>query len=118
MEARRRVIEGFAVSRGGEALARFTEVESGRRADRLELAKALHLVKVTGAKLVIAKLDRLSWKAALLLALRDGGVRFKAVDMPQANDLTVGVSALIAQAESPWDDRTAALADWRQLCAA
>ena len=99
LEAQRKVIEDFAASRGCEVLARFTEVESGRNADRPELAKALHLAKVTGATLVIAKLDRLSRNAAFLLALRDSGVRFMAVDMPEANDLTVGIMALVAQAE-------------------
>jgi DNA invertase Pin-like site-specific DNA recombinase len=97
--AQRKVIEDFAASRGAEVLARFTEVESGRKADRPELAKALHLAKVTGATLVIAKLDRLSRNAAFLLALRNSGVRFVAVDMPEANDLTVGIMALVAQAE-------------------
>lgn len=99
LEAQRKVIEDFAASRGAEVLARFTEVESGRKADRPELAKALHLAKVTGATLIIAKLDRLSRNAAFLLALRDSGVRFVAVDMPEANDLTVGIMALVAQAE-------------------
>ena len=99
LEAQRKVIEEFAASRGAEVLARFTEVESGRKADRPELAKALHLAKVTGATLVIAKLDRLSRNAAFLLALRDSGVRFLACDMPEANDLTVGIMALVAQAE-------------------
>lgn len=47
----------------------------------------------------IAKLDRLSRKAAFLLALRDSGVRFVAVDMPEANALTVGIMALVAQDE-------------------
>jgi DNA invertase Pin-like site-specific DNA recombinase len=99
LEARRKVIEDFAASRGAEVLAWFTEVESGRKADRPELQKALHLAKVTVATLVIAKLDRLSRNAAFLLALRDSGVRFVAVDMPEANDLTVGIMALVAQAE-------------------
>jgi DNA invertase Pin-like site-specific DNA recombinase len=99
LEAQRKVIEDFAASRGAEVLARFTEVESGRKADRSELVKALHLAKVTGATLVIAKLDRLSRNAAFLLALRDSGVRFVAVDMPEANDLTVGIMSLVAQAE-------------------
>jgi DNA invertase Pin-like site-specific DNA recombinase len=99
LEAQRKVIEDFAISRGAEVLARFTEVESGRKADRPELLKALHLAKVTGATLVIAKLDRLSRNAAFLLELRDSGVRFVAVDMPEANDLTVGLMAPVAQAE-------------------
>lgn len=99
LEAQRRAIDDHARSRGAEVLARFTEVESGRRADRPELAKALHLARVTGAVLVIAKLDRLSRNAAFLLALRDAGVRFVACDMPEANDLTVGIMALVAEAE-------------------
>ncbi len=48
---------------------------------------------------MIAKLDRLSRNAAFLLTLRDSGVRFVAADMPDANELTVGVMALIAQHE-------------------
>ena len=54
---------------------------------------------MTGATLVIAKLDRLSRNAAFLLTLRDSGVRFAAVDLPEANDLTVGIMALVAQQE-------------------
>jgi len=74
-------------------------VESGRRNDRPELEKALGLAKLTGATLVIAKLDRLSRNAAFLLTLRDSGVRLVACDMPEANDLTVGIMALVAQQE-------------------
>ena len=99
LEAQRHSIDAFAASRNAEVLARFTEVESGRNPDRPELTKALHLSKITGATLVIAKLDRLSRNAAFLLTLRDSGVRFLAVDLPEANDLTVGIMALVAQAE-------------------
>jgi DNA invertase Pin-like site-specific DNA recombinase len=60
LEAQRKAIDDFVTSRGAEIIARFTEVESGRLADRPELAKALHLAKVTGATLLIAKLDRIS----------------------------------------------------------
>nr|WP_241239872.1 recombinase family protein [Silicimonas algicola] len=51
-------------------MARFTEVESGGKNERPELVKALTLAKLTGATLVIAKLDRLSRNAAFLLTLR------------------------------------------------
>ncbi|WP_284154959.1 recombinase family protein [Algicella marina] len=78
---------------------RFTEIESGRKTDRPKLAEALGLARLTGATLVIAKLDRLSRNAAFLLTLRDSGVRFVAVDMPEANDLTVGIMALVAEQE-------------------
>lgn len=99
LEAQRGTIDAFAASRHAEVLARFTEVESGRNPDRPELGKAIRLARLTGATLVIAKLDRLSRNAAFLLTLRDSGVRFLAVDVPEANDLTVGIMALVAQQE-------------------
>ena len=99
LAAQRAAIDAFVAGRAGHLAGRFTEVESGRKADRPELTKALELARLTGATLVIAKLDRLSRNAAFLLALRDSGVRFLACDMPEANDLTVGVMALVAEAE-------------------
>lgn len=99
LAAQTAAIARFAAERGAVLLASLTEVESGRMNDRPELARALHLARVTGATLVIARLDRLSRNAAFLLALRDSGVRFLACDMPEANDLTVGIMALVAEAE-------------------
>jgi DNA invertase Pin-like site-specific DNA recombinase len=99
LDAQAIAIRSYAERVRGQVLATFTEVESGKANDRPELAKALHLARVTGATLVIAKLDRLSRNAAFLLTLRDSGVRFVAADMPDANELTVGVMALIAQHE-------------------
>lgn len=99
LDAQTRAIEDFAQARSAEVVGSFTEVESGKQDDRPELSKALHLAKVTGATLVIAKLDRLSRNAAFLLTLRDSGVKFMAADLPDANDLTVGIMALVAQQE-------------------
>lgn len=99
LEAQERSIQEYARTKDAILVGAFTEVESGKLNDRPELGKALHLAKVTGATLVIAKLDRLSRNAAFLLTLRDSGVRFVAADMPEANDLTVGVMALVAQQE-------------------
>lgn len=99
LEAQRTAIVGYAQRAGGQVLESFTEIESGKNNQRPELAKALHLAKITGAVLVIAKLDRLSRNAAFLLTLRDSGVKFIAADMPDANDLTVGIMALVAQQE-------------------
>jgi DNA invertase Pin-like site-specific DNA recombinase len=48
---------------------------------------------------VIAKLDRLSRDATFLLGLQKAGVRFVAADMPEANELVVGIMAVVAQAE-------------------
>lgn len=99
LEAQRHAIETFCATRGCKMLAQFTEVESGKGNDRPELIKALHLAKVTGCTLVIAKLDRLSRNAAFLMTLKDAGVDFVCADMPDANSLTIGIMALIAQQE-------------------
>lgn len=99
LEAQRVAIDAYAEQRRGKVIETFTEIESGQVNARPELAKALHLAKITGATLLIAKLDRLSRNAAFLLTLRDSGVHFVAADMPDANDLTVGIMALVAQQE-------------------
>jgi DNA invertase Pin-like site-specific DNA recombinase len=100
LEAQRVAVEALCVARQWDIIAPpFTEVESGKRADRPELLKAIDRCRVTGATLVVAKLDRLSRNAAFLLTLRDSGVAFVAADMPDANNLTVGIMALVAQQE-------------------
>lgn len=99
LAAQRSAIDAYASQRRYTELQTFKEVESGKQNARPELAKALHLAKVTGATLVIAKLDRLSRNAAFLLTLRDSGVKFVAADLPDANELTVGIMALVAQQE-------------------
>ena len=99
LEAQSAAIRTYAERFGTSVIGSFTEVESGKVNNRPELTKAIHLARVTGATLVIAKLDRLSRNAVFLLTLRDSGVRFVAADMPDANELTVGVMALIAQHE-------------------
>lgn len=99
LDAQRSAIQGYTESKGAVLVREFVEVESGKVNTRPKLAEALHLAKVTGSILVIAKLDRLSRNAAFLLALRDSGVRFVAADMPDANELTVGIMALVAQQE-------------------
>jgi len=78
----------------------FVEVESGKHADRPQLAAAFQLCRLTGGKLVIAKLDRLSRDAHFLLGLEKAGVDFVAADMPQANRLTIGIMAVMAE-EAP-----------------
>jgi DNA invertase Pin-like site-specific DNA recombinase len=100
LEAQREAVQRFICSRGGKTIGpEFVEVESGKRADRPQLAKALNRCRVTGAILVVAKLDRLSRNAAFLMTLRDSGVEFVAADLPEANTMTVGVMAVVAQHE-------------------
>src|SRR4029078_8712556 len=64
-----------------------------------KLAEAMALCRLHNATLVIAKLDRLSRDAHFLLGLQKAGVRFVAADMPEANEMVVGIMAVIAQGE-------------------
>lgn len=80
-------------------LAEFTEVESGAKRDRPQLERALRHCRITGATLLIAKLDRLSRNAHFLLGLQEAGVKFVAADMPEANEMVVGIMAVMAQHE-------------------
>lgn len=99
LDAQWAAIQAYATQVRGTVIERFTEIESGKSNGRPELAKALQLAKLTGGVLVIAKLDRLSRNAAFLLTLRDSDVHFIAADMPDANELTVGIMALVAEQE-------------------
>ena len=99
LEAQREAVDRYLNGGAWELVEEFVEVESGKRGDRPQLARALHLCKVTGATLVIAKLDRLSRDAHFLLGLQKAGVQFVAADMPEANEFTVGIMALVAQHE-------------------
>lgn len=82
-----------------ELLREITETESGGKNDRPKLLEALSLCKQTGATLIIAKLDRLSRNAAFLLGLQDSKTPFVCVDFPDANELTIGILAVMAQHE-------------------
>lgn len=99
LEAQRRAVSDFLSGDTGAVVGEFEEVESGKRSDRPELAKAVALCRMTGARLLIARLDRLSRDAHFLLGLEKAGVEFTAADMPFANRLTVGILALVAQEE-------------------
>jgi DNA invertase Pin-like site-specific DNA recombinase len=99
MDAQRHSVLNYLDGGNWKLIAEFAEVETGKRSDRQELAKAIALCRKERATLVIAKLDRLARNAAFLLNLRDSGVDFIAVDMPHADRFTVGIMALVAEKE-------------------
>lgn len=99
LEAQERAVTDYLNGGHWKLVGRFVETESGKVNDRPELAKALAACRVHKATLVIAKLDRLSRDAHFLLGLQKDETEFVAVDMPNANRLTVGIMALVAQQE-------------------
>lgn len=98
LEAQRAAVARYV--RGGSLIGEFQEIESGKNhTNRPQLAAALLLCKSRGATLVIAKLDRLARDVHFISGLMKGGIEFVAVDMPQANRLTVHILAAVAEHE-------------------
>jgi DNA invertase Pin-like site-specific DNA recombinase len=99
LEAQRAAVDSYLNGGRWKLVKEFVEVESGKNDDRPVLVEALKACRLYGAKLVIAKIDRLSRDAHFLLGLEKAGVDFVAADMPNANRLTVHIMAMIAQEE-------------------
>lgn len=100
LEAQQTAVQMFIAQRGGEVLAEFVEVESGRKADRPQLAAAIAEAKRQGAILLIAKLDRLARNVAFISALLEGGADVQAADMPEANKFMLHIMAAVAEQEA------------------
>jgi DNA invertase Pin-like site-specific DNA recombinase len=99
IEAQRKAVADYLNGGRWKLLKEYVEVESGKHADRPELAAAIRHSKATGATLIVAKLDRLARNVAFISALMESGVEFVAADMPMANRLTVHVLAAVAEHE-------------------
>lgn len=85
---------------GSELVAEFTEVESGRKNDRQQLALALATAKRSKATLVIAKLDRLARNVHFISGLLESGVPFVCADMPEADRTFLQMMAVFAEWEA------------------
>lgn len=99
LEAQKQAVQEYLNGGKWKLVAEFTEIESGKKDDRPELAKALHRAKVTGATLVVAKLDRLSRNVAFLANLQESKVSFVCCDMKDATEFTINILAAVAQHE-------------------
>ncbi|SMD36082.1 Resolvase, N terminal domain [Reichenbachiella faecimaris] len=98
LDAQKSMIRSF-INKDDIILKEYIEAESGKNNNRPMLNQAIADSKQFNATLLIAKLDRLSRNAAFIFKLRDSEVNFRAVDMPDANSLTVGIMAVLAQHE-------------------
>ena len=99
LEAQRKSVTDYLNGGQWRLVEEVVEIESGKDNARPQLQRAFDLCREYGAKLVVAKIDRLTRDAAFLLSLRDAGVDFVAVDLPDANRLTIGIMALVAEQE-------------------
>jgi len=99
LEAQRAAVENYLTGGQWRLVKEYVEVETGKNDQRPQLRKALHHAKVTGATLVIAKLDRLSRNVAFIDNLQESKVRFVCADMPEANETMIGFMAVMAKHE-------------------
>ncbi len=102
LDAQREAVRQHLNGGDWSVVAEFVEIESGRKTDqdRPKLREALGICKREGAVLLVAKLDRLARSVHFISGLMRAGVRFVAVDMPEANELTVHIMAAFAEHEA------------------
>jgi DNA invertase Pin-like site-specific DNA recombinase len=97
LEAQREAVTRYLNGGQWKLVAEYVEVESGKRNARPQLQAAISHAKATGAKLVIARLDRLARNLHFVSSLQERGVDFVAADMPDANRLTIHIIAAVAE---------------------
>src|ERR1700734_3528462 len=100
IEAQRAAVRDCVSANPGLVVAEFSEVVSGRKDSRPELAKALSMCRIARAVLVIARLDRLSRNVEMISRLMESRLEFVAVDFPHANRFTIHILAAVAEYES------------------
>lgn len=98
LDAQRSSVLGF-VQNPALIVGEFCDIESGKQDRRPELLKAIEYANQQRARLVIAKLDRLSRNMTFVSSLMDSKVSFVCADMPDANEFTIHIFAALAQQE-------------------
>lgn len=99
IDAQRETVNNFLNGGNWKVIDEFTEVESGQKANRPELTKAIKTCNLKGAKLVVAKLDRLSRDLHFITSLQKANIKFVVAEMPEMNELTIHLMAAMAQHE-------------------
>lgn len=83
----------------GTFFREFVEVESGKINNRPQLVAVIDYAKEKWATPVIARPDKLSRSAGFILTLKDSGTDLVCAGMADANTLTIGIFAVLAQHE-------------------
>ena len=100
LEAQEAAIQNYIQEQSADVVGGFVEIESGKKSNRVELAKAIALAKKTKSKLVVAKLDRLARNVHFISGLLQSKVDFVALDFPEANTFTIQIMAALAEQEA------------------
>ncbi|MDO9067830.1 MAG: recombinase family protein [Deltaproteobacteria bacterium] len=99
LQAQQKQVRDFISSCNGVLLDEFTEIESGKNNNRPELAKAIRQSQLTGSKLIIAKLDRLSRSLNYITSLSESKIDFVVCDLPGCDQFTINLYGALAQRE-------------------
>lgn len=99
LESQRRLAHDYCHANGLQIIEEFEEVQSGGKNDREKIQEALDRCYLCGAKLVVAKLDRISRDVGFIDALLKSGIKFVCADMPQANESMIQFLSVFAQYE-------------------
>jgi DNA invertase Pin-like site-specific DNA recombinase len=98
LEAQRAMVEQF-LNPTDQVVAEFTEIQSRKRDDRVELWKAINLVKKNRSKLLIPKLDRFSRKVSFISGIIDQGVELVVCEHPNVSTFFLHLLACFAEEE-------------------
>lgn len=96
LEGQRLIAHRF-LQPGDSILAEYIEVESGRKNNRPEMAKAIVQTRALRASLLVAEMSRLARSVYFTSKLMEEKVRFKACDIPNADEFTINILAAVAQ---------------------
>ncbi|MCF8485861.1 MAG: recombinase family protein [Rhodobacteraceae bacterium] len=98
LEAQRAMVEAF-LRPGDTVIDQFTEIQLGKKDDRVKLWKAINLVKKTRSKLLIPTLDRFSRKVSFISGIIDQGVELVVCEHPNVNTFFLHLLACFAEEE-------------------
>ena len=96
LEGQRLIAEKF-LSPDDRILAEYIEVESGRKDKRPQMALAIAQARTDDAVLLVAEMSRLARSVYFTSKLMAEKVRFKACDIPTADEFTIHILAAVAQ---------------------
>jgi DNA invertase Pin-like site-specific DNA recombinase len=88
LEAQRQAVATYLNGGDWRIVGEFVEVESGKRADRPELDKALAAARLHRAPVIVSKVDRLTRSVSFLSKLLDANVDVRFADLPQIEGAT------------------------------
>lgn len=99
LEAQQEMVKNFIRQNGGQIVAEYQEVESGKNDERPQLIRAMRHAHVVGGKLLVGKLDRLSRDLHFITSLQKSHVDFIVADMPNCDSFTINIYGALAQRE-------------------